>query len=275
MQKILVVVNLLVSVSEKQKVDINRKPQFMENQIDFQKINQNLRIKNSQRKPITVSLLISLISVVVVVLTFSESSPLKGFYALSLVGIFVGISALVVAFVFRSRAKKLDTLISGENILASWQLNDQQKAAYSGFLYKNEQTKNKAILIITSILIAVIFGGFILFIDEGKAAMFLVMLALLALVTLFALGMPAYYRSKNRKGDGLVLIDRKYAYINGFFHNWDFPLSGIQKVKIIENPFYGLFIQYYYYDRTLKNTEELSVPAPSGFDLKSLVSQLK
>ena len=76
------------------------------------------------------------------------------------------------------------------------------------------------------------------------------------------------------KGDGNVLIGKKFAYINGFFHNWDFPLSGIKKVKIVEKPFYGLFIQYYYTDRTLINTEELTIPAPKDIDLQMVLNEL-
>ncbi len=87
--------------------------------------------------------------------------------------------------------------------------------------------------------------------------------------------MPAFYRNKNLKGDGVIMIGQKFAYINGFFHNWDFPLSGIQKVKIIDKPFHGLYIKYYYFDRTLKNTEELNIPAPPDIDLEHVVSLLK
>ncbi|MCG6187308.1 zinc-ribbon domain-containing protein [Maribellus maritimus] len=247
----------------------------MEGNIDFQKINRKLKVKNSQRKPVTVSLMILLIAFVLVVLTFTEGSPLYGVFAVTLIGIFAAVTGLTVALVFRSRAKKMDTLISGENVIASWQLSYKQKSDYVDFLFKNEKSKNKAILGITTILIVLVFGGFILFIDEGKGAMFLVMLALIALVAFFALVMPTYYRSKNKNSDGMVLLGQKYAYINGFFHNWDFPLSGIQKVKIIEKPFHGLFIQYYYYDRTFKNTEELNIPAPAELDLKSVTVRLK
>ncbi|RIJ48897.1 zinc ribbon domain-containing protein [Maribellus luteus] len=243
--------------------------------IDFRKINHRLKVKNSQRKPVTISLLIALISVVLVIMSFTEGSPLHGIYAITLVGIFVAIAALITAVVFRSRAKKLDTLISGENVIASWSLSEEQKTAYVNTLFRTEQAKNKAILIITVVLIVLIFGAFIVFIEEGKAAMLVVMLVLIVIISAFALGMPRYYRSKNLRGDGVVLLGKKFAYINGFFHNWDFPLSGIQKVKMIDQPFHGLFIQYYYYDRTLKNTEELNIPAPAELDLKNIVALLK
>lgn len=261
-------------VKKKKEPVISNINQHREN-IDFRKINQKLKVKNSQRKPVSISVLIALISVILVIMSLSENSPLHGMYAITMIGIFVAITGLITALVFRSRAKKMDTLISGENVIASWLLNDEQKTAYVNTLFRTEQAKNKAILIVTTILIVLIFGAFIIFIDEGKAAMFMVMLILIALVSTFALGMPHYYRAKNMRGDGVILLGQKFAYINGFFHNWDFPLSGVQKAKVINEPFHGIFIQYYYYDRTLKNTEELNIPAPADLDLKSIVAELK
>lgn len=244
-------------------------------EIDFKKINRKLKIKNSQKKVVTISLAIALLFTVLVILTFVEASPLYQWFALSFTGIFVIVSSLVIALVFRSRTKKLDTLISGENVLAGWQLDSQQKSEFVNFMFRNERIKNRALLGLATLLIVIIFSIFILFIDEGKGAMFLVMLALIAIVAFFAFAMPAYYRAKNLKGDGLVMIGGNYAYVNGFFHNWDFPLSGIQKIKTIDQPFHGLFIQYYYYDRTLKHTEELTIPAPHDIDLSHLVSKIK
>lgn len=243
--------------------------------IDFQKINGKLKVKNSQLKAVVISLIVSLLGVILAFLTFTEGSPLYKAYAVTLISIFVAVAGLIVALIFRSRAKKMKTLISGENVIASWQLNNQQKSEYASFLFQNEKAKNKVIMWITTVLIVVIFGIVILLMDEGKGVMFLVMIALIGIIAVFALGMPAIYRNKNLNGDGVILIGRKFAYINGFFHNWDFPLSGIQKVKMIEKPFHGLYIQYYYYDRTLKNREELSIPASPDIDLRHVVSLLK
>jgi hypothetical protein len=86
--------------------------------------------------------------------------------------------------------------------------------------------------------------------------------------------MPFYYKYQNSKNDGNILIGAKFAYINGYFHNWDFPLSGIKKASIIDQPFYGLYIQYYYTDRTFTNTEELNIPAPKQLDLNIVLTAL-
>lgn len=244
-------------------------------EFDFGKINKNLKVKNSQSRIVRGSLMVTMGAVILILLTIREDSPLHNMFALTLIGILIGLTGLVTAWIFGLRAKKLATLISGENVVAAWQLSDAEKSAYAGYLYSFERSKNLGILGITTFLIVVIFGLFILFIDEGKGAMALVALGLILLLALFALGMPVYYRQRNLGGDGIILIGRKFAYVNGFFHNWDFPLSGIQKVKPIEEPFHGLYLQYYYYDRTLKNTEELHIPAPPETDLRELARVLK
>jgi cation transport ATPase len=246
-----------------------------EGDIDFQKINGKLKVKNSQQKAVVISLIVSLAGVILTYLTFTEGNPLYKAYAVTLISIFIVLAGLIVALILRSRAKKMKTLISGENVIASWQLSDQKKSEYASFLFQNEKEKNKAILLITTVLIVIIFGIVILFMGEGRGVTFLMMVALIAIIAAFALGMPAYYRNKNLNGDGVILIGRKFAYINGFFHNWDFPLSGIQKVKMIEKPFHGLYIKYYYFDRTLKNSEELNIPASPEIDLGHIVKQLK
>ena len=246
-----------------------------EGDFDLQKINGKLKVKNSQQKAVVISLIVSLTGVILTYLTFTEGNPLYKAYAVTLISIFIVLAGLIAAFILRSRAKKMKTLISGENVIASWQLSHQKKKEYANFLFQNEKEKNKAIIWITSVLIVVVFGIFILVIDEGKGVMFLVMIALIAIIAAFAFAMPAYYRNKNLNGDGVVLIGLKFAYINGFFHNWDFPLSGIQKVKTIEKPFHGLYINYYYFDRTLKNSEELNIPASPDLDLEHIVSLLK
>lgn len=234
----------------------------------------DLNIKNKQNIIANRSLLFGFVFLFFIYLTFSKGNPLSGIWALGLLGIFGLISSVVVFFIFKSRANKMKSLISGEKVIASWQMNNELKNQYINYLYEHEYAKNKGIFFITSILIVVIFGVFILFIDEGKGAMAMVMLALIGLIGLFAFAMPKYYKSKNASADGKVLIGEKFAYINGFFHNWDFPLSGIKKSKIINEPFYGLYIQYYYTDRTFTNTEDLYIPATMDVNLEEVLHRL-
>jgi len=234
----------------------------------------DLNIKNKQNTIANRALLFGFVFLFFIYLTFSEGNPLSGLWAIGLIGIFGLVTSIVVYFIFKSRSRKMKSLVSGASVIASWQMSEELKNQYVNHLYEHESAKNKGIFFITSLLIVVIFGIFILVIDDGKGAMAAVMIGLIGLIALFAFGMPHFYRMKNAQADGKVLIGKKFAYINGFFHNWDFPLSGIKKSKIINEPFYGLYIQYYYTDRTFTNTEELHIPAPREVELNKVIQIL-
>lgn len=232
-------------------------------------------IKNKEKTISQRSFILFILFSVLAYLPFLEETGLSGFWAVTLIGGLGALTALIVFILFRSRAKKMQSLISGDQVLASWELDAALKAVFIDHLFTHERSKNKVMFFITVILITVIFGLFIAFIEDGKVEMALVGVVLIALLGGFAFLMPSIYRSKNLKGDGIVLIGKNFAYINGFFHNWDFALSGITKCKVIKEPFHGIYIQYYYTDRTLTNTEELQIPAPRGMDLNFLVRKLK
>lgn len=243
--------------------------------LDFTAINNRIGLQNSQTKVARISSYLAVFFFVLMLLPFQEWSPVAGFWAVAMISLFLFISAVIVGFLFRSRGKKLQTLINGKNLLAHWRLTSSEKDNYVKALYTNELRKNKGILLVIVLLATVVFGLFIYLVEEDRLPMLFVYFGLIGLVSIFALGMPSYYRYQNKKNDGLVLLGAKYAYINGYFHNWDFPLSGIKKARIIHTPFYGLLIQYYYTDRTFRNTEELVIPAPKDIDLKQVVAQIK
>jgi len=241
---------------------------------ELKKLNNAITLKNNQTGIFKKAIYSAIFFGLVILVAIMDFDALPIHPAIVMISIFFLLMSLVIAFMFRSREKKLQSLLSGENLIAAWTLTDNEKRNYVNFLYSNEKSKNMGLLIVISVLAIVIFGIFILVIDEGKLFMFLALIGLLVFVSFFAFGMPYYYRNQNLKNDGKILIGKNFAYINGFFHNWDFPLSGIKKVKVIKEPFYGLYIKYYYTDRTFTNTEELNIPASEWIDLTPLVAVL-
>ncbi|MBI9040601.1 zinc ribbon domain-containing protein [Lutibacter sp.] len=240
----------------------------------LKQINNVISLKNNQTSIVKKSMYSALFFGLVILIAIMNFDTMPIHPAIAFLSFFFLLSSLVIGFIFRSRETKLQSLISGENLIAAWTLTDSEKRNYVDFLYNNEKAKNKGLLIVISVLAIVIFGIFILVIEEGKLFMFLTLIGLLAFVSFFAFGMPYYYKNQNLKNDGKILIGKNFAYINGFFHNWDFPLSGIKKAKIIKEPFYGLYIKYYYTDRTFTNTEELNIPASEWVDLSPLLAVL-
>lgn len=239
----------------------------------FTKINKDIQIQNNQSSITKKLWYAAAFFLLIIIIAFMEIVSIHP--AIVFLSFFFFLSAVVIGFMFRSREAKLQKLITGENLLAEWTLSDTQKKNYANYLFDHEISKNKIILLLISGIAAVVFGIFILVIDEGKLFMFLVFIGLVIFLSIFAFGMPYYYKIKNSKADGHILIGAKYAYINGFFHNWDFLLSGLSRVQIITEPFYGINLAYYYTDRTFTHSEELYIPANEGTNLEELVDTLK
>jgi hypothetical protein len=242
---------------------------------NFEKVNEKIAVQNSESKIVKRSWYAAGFFLLIIIIAFMDLDSFPVHPAFVMLSIFFLIMSIVIGFMFRSREKKLQTLITGENLIAKWTLTKEQKKSYVNYLFKHEAGKNLIILFSIGSIAIVVFGIFILFIDEGKLAMFFVLVGLIVFLSLVAFGMPFYYKIKNANGDGNILIGAKYAYINGYFHNWDFPLSGLSKIKIIKEPFYGIYLVYYYTDRTLKHSEELFIPAPKDVNLKELIATLK
>ena len=242
---------------------------------DIEIINNQIKLENNQNSIVKNMLIASSIFGILMMLPFSGIEFFEKSFALSFISMWLFVSSLVIAWMFRGRAKRLQSLISGDSLLANWELDMDMKREYVDYFFVQEKEKNIAIFTVISIMATIIFGMFILVIDDGKLFMFLTLIFLILFIALFAFGMPYYYRYSNLKGDGKVLIGKKYAYINGYFHNWDFPLSGLSDVKIMKKPFNGIRIVYYYTDRTLKHSEELFIPANKNIDLNKLKIELE
>lgn len=238
-------------------------------------INRKIRLENNQRSTTSKSLIAAGVFALLMILPFMEWGPAAGLWALSMISLLLFLTSLIVAWMFHSRSKKLESLISGESLLAEWQLTQQQKENYINYFYEQEKGRNIVILVTISVIAVIVFGLFILFINEGQLAMIGVLVGLILFLSFFAFVMPLYYRHSNAQGDGKILIGAKYAYINGYFHNWDFPLSGLSMIKIIKEPFYGIYLVYYYTDRTLEHSEEIYIPANNDVDLKRLIEHMR
>lgn len=167
-------------------------------------------------------------------------------------------------------------LLTGESLLARWELDDQTLHHYVATQKKGNDEKNKAIMGLITIFFGLISVLFLFFLERDERAGFLLIMgAMLLIVFIASRFFPWYYHRQNLKGDRQILIGEKYAYLNGYFHNWDFPLSGLSKISIIKEPFYGLHLTYYYTDRTLKHTHDLKIPAPAGMNLQPLIGLIR
>jgi len=234
------------------------------------------KLPNSERRIAKRFWLLCLVFGAVTGGVFIDNTPLSGFWALGLVGIFLTISAIICGCIFTSRAQKMDHLISGVKVLAAWSMDEQMARDYVMLQKSESSAKNNAIMLLVTILFVVITIPFLFFLESDERLGFVTIMAgVLAFVFVASRFFPWYYRMRNLQGDRRVLIGAKYAYINGYLHNWDFPLSGLQEVQTITTPFTGLNLIYYTTDRTFKHNHELKIPAPEDVDLRQLITKLR
>ena len=239
-------------------------------------MNEPAKLRNSQKRISNVFWILMVVFDLLMVVPFCDGNPLSGFWALAFISMFLSLSSCVVAVIFLNRSRKMDKLLAGEALLARWELDDEALQAYVTNQKMETSEKNKAIMWLIAILFGLITLLFLFFLDGDERAGFLQIMGSIVLIVFGASRFfPWYYHHQNLKGDRQVLIGRKYAYINGYFHNWDFPLSGLTKIAAITKPFYGLHITYYYTDRTLKHTQDLKIPAPAGMNLLPVIDRIR
>ena len=239
------------------------------------KVNEKIKISNNQSSIAQKAWILAGIMCVLLLSSIFEFVVLHP--AIIIISFFILIVAIIVALMFRGRSKKLESLISGEKLIASWTMSEFEKDLYVNHAFTEKKAKNNALFLITAVLIVLIFGLFIIFMKDSEERLFMAFMGLgiLAIIALFAFGTPYYYRMKNNQKDGQVLIGSKFAYINGFFHNWDYPLSGLEEIKAIKKPFKGIRLSYFYTDRTLKHSETIEIPLHDSIDIDALINSVK
>jgi len=233
-------------------------------------------IKNKQR-PIAKTLeILAILSIIITILPTIEGNFLSGIWALVLLGIFLSLSFFFVSRMFASRAKKMEGLRSGEKLLAHLEFDDKMLQQYANTMREESKEKNNALMWIMGIMFTIITIPFLFFLEQDEIGGFLGIIgSIVFILFFFSRFMPDHYYRKNMKGDKQILIGEKYAYFNGYFHNWDFPLSGLTKIKPIKKPFYGIHLVYYYTDRTLRHDYEIKFPIPGDFDPILIIEQMK
>lgn len=209
-------------------------------------------------------------------LPFLEGNPLTGAWALAFFAIFLLVGSIVIARIFHARAQRMEALLSSEGLLARWELDDEMLCAYVDLQREESKGKSQALMWVVGALFALVTVVFLFIVEREEILGFsLIMGSILLLVFAASRFFPWYYARRNLKADRQILVGRRYIYVNGYFHDWDYPLSGLDRVAVLQKPFPGLHLVYHYTDRTLRNTHELKIPAPADLDLRRLVEEIR
>lgn len=233
------------------------------------------KIENMQAKAARNSLIVAAFSAVLVVLPFYQGNPLSDLWGISFITLCSFFTSLIVALMFQKRSKKMKSLLNQSMLLAAWDMDKEMKDIYVAEFRREIYSRNKMLLwVITGFF--VLFTVIFLFIVKDDWPVFLgIMGSAYLLIFVAAISAPPYYTSKNKRGDGHVLVGAKYIYINSYFHNWDFPLSGLSSIEPISKPFRGIELIYFFTVRRNVQTQEIRIPTPDFIDAEKLIAQIQ
>jgi hypothetical protein len=237
------------------------------------------RLENGQRRTSRRWLIAAIPLGLLTLLPFSSTGPIAGAWAVAFVGGFLTLCALIIALVFRSRAAKLDRLLGGGDLLLVWQLSAGERSLYAERALGEHRERNRALLTVMGVLFLLIGTPFLFFLESDERFIFVLILGtILLLLATVAFGLPWLTRRNTLARDGWVLIGHESALINGLFHNWDFPLSGLDRAELEERPGQLWFLlDYHYTTRTLRQVHQIALPLPQAMKQQALesISRLK
>ena len=225
--------------------------------------------QNPERKSSIVSLVIATLGVVIMfVPAILGMEGIEGGYAIVVLGIVVLITGIVAAVVYTWRAKKLDAMLSGENLLVHWTYSQDEWQRYTERAHEDKKSASKILFfIISGFAIATGIGFFIKDPDSGKYV-FLAMLGLIVIMGLVAYLTTMLDYRRNKKNLGEAYISRDGVYLNRVLHTWKGLATHLDNV-VYEEEAQSLVFTYIALDRIGLHSYTVSVPVPEGQKAKA------
>jgi len=188
-----------------------------------------------------------------------------GGFAISTISFFVAITGIIVVVIYIGRARALDRMFQGENLLAHWTYTPEQWKKYTELEYKTEsREKWKLFYLVAGIAL---FFGIVFFIFDREAGLvvFLVMLGLIALIAFVAwISAWSTYR-QNKKYLGEAFIAKDAVYLNRQFHTWKGLGARLESVILAQEKGQQLLaFTYSMPTRTGIQEHTIRVPVPPG-----------
>ena len=184
--------------------------------------------------------------IALVVLPFLYFGGEDGMPAL-FIGFFVVIAGIIGMAMFGFQASSVSKMMRGKGLFAHWTYDPEEWRRYTELAFRADQSGKRGLLVLVSLIILVVGGGFWLMVrDEAAAWVFLFLLGLIALLWLIVLLVPRLAYRRNLKGPGDVYIGTSGIYLNGSVHSWNLPGSRFESVKYVAEPMPALVFVYSY-----------------------------
>jgi hypothetical protein len=185
-----------------------------------------------------------------------------GMHAVTFLAIFVGLSAVAVALIFRRFARVREDLIAGRGVVAGWTVDEATFAAFAPKALADDAADKRMALLTIFGFVAVIFGAFAIYDPDVAGPMLAMAAALCVVVTLaWLLGGRVSAEHWVWRG-GEALIGQGGLMFNGVLHVWSVPLSWLSSARLSDHPAALRVVYAYFSPRAGPQPIEVAIPVP-------------
>ncbi len=224
---------------------------------------------NTARRTMNIWIAVTLLSVFGI---FAPSifglDGMDGGFAISFACLLLAITAFIVIFMYRGRARAVDKMLEGSNILVRWKYSEGEWAEYTENSYQAEKSGKWGLYLFVMAIAAVVCFFFWIFVEDSGLIMVGVMGGLAVILALTILITTNYDRWQNRRHLGEAIISRDGVYINRLLHlwrGWGARLDGAEynrRERMLE-------FTYSAPSRTGRNYATARVPVPTGAEARA------
>jgi hypothetical protein len=222
------------------------------------------RIPNSQQRIVNLWLILGALFLCCMFLpSLIGLDGMDGGFAISFLAGFMVLSSLVVILVYRSRAKQLDRILSGQGRVAVWQYSPEEWMHFTAIDFEEEKKAKKFLFLLVSAISMVI--GVLLLLVVRDILILLISLAIIPLVAVPAFLVPRMRYRKLLRSEHKALIAENGVIVGKMFHLWVKLGAALDQVILItdEQP---AILEFHYSmpTRTGRQEEVARVPVPAG-----------
>lgn len=225
---------------------------------------QDYRIPNSQRRIVNLWLFLFALFVFCVFLpSLIGMDGFEGGFFISFLAGFAAIMSIVVILIYRSRAKQLDKILSGEGRIAVWRYSsDEWMRFVSRDFEEDKKMKRMLFFLISGIAVVV---GILLIINFQDLLFIPIILGIIAIVAIPAFLAPHFRYRKLQKSEAAVLIAENGLIVGKMFHLW--VKLGAQLDQVVINSEEEPVLIEFTYSMPTRNGRDVQVarvPIPKG-----------
>lgn len=230
-------------------------------------------MKNNEWKRVYILLVAAVLFILLIVVASGTMDGMSGGYAVMFVSLFLSITAFAVALLFFTRARVMDEILGGKNLLAHWVYPEDETRRNAEREFVNYKESNRALLyvvggfLLIAMLLMVIFGG-----EAGvtTAGMLFIVLIIIAIVSVVA---PRLELTRARNAPRETYITNTGIIYEGAvypFHSFMMRMDGVRFIKgtaksppMLEFSFIQLIGLY------IRQPFDINVPVPAGEETKA------